>query len=138
MTERTLRFAFPDERGVTGTGLAATAGGRLDLRTGASAIKQGIQLLLSTLPGERVMRPQYGCDLGELVFREIDGTTMGVAMYYVRRAIETWEPRVQITRLDAIADPDRPGTLAISLEYEILQSRAIDALEFSVDLAGGS
>jgi hypothetical protein len=51
-----------------------------------AAVRQSILLLLTTVPGERVMRPDYGCDLQKLVFSPNDATTHGLAIHYVRRA----------------------------------------------------
>ena len=79
------------------------------------AIRQALLLLISTRPGERVMRPAYGCDLERLIFSPNDDTTAGLAMHYVRQAVERWEPRVEILGVDAVArsrgrldDPNRP------------------------------
>ena len=66
-----------------------------------ASVRQAILLLLSTRPGERVMRPTYGCDLHRLVFSPNDDTTAGLAIHYVRQALERWEPRIEVIRLDA-------------------------------------
>jgi len=46
--------------------------------------------------GERVLRPEYGCDLHRLVFSPNDATTAGLAVHYVRAALLRWEPRIEI------------------------------------------
>ena len=73
---------------------------------GDEAVRQSILLLLSTIPGERVMRPTYGCHLHRLVFWPNDDTTAGLAIHYVRRAVERFEPRVEVIRVDATRDAD--------------------------------
>src|ERR1017187_1926252 len=80
-------------------------------------MRQALLLLLSTRPGERVMRPDYGCPLKGLGFEPNDDTTAGMAIGYIRRAIERWEPRVRIVRLDARrAEESRLGIL---LEFAV-------------------
>ena len=58
-----------------------SARGRLAMVEGNAAVRQAIQMLLSTAPGERVMRPGYGCDLQRLVFAPNDDTTAGLASF---------------------------------------------------------
>ncbi|WP_347329660.1 GPW/gp25 family protein [Marinimicrobium locisalis] len=98
---------------------------------GVEAVRQSILLLLATRPGERVMRPDYGCWLHRLVFAPNDAGTAGLAMHYIRQAVERWEPRAQITHLIAGADltgvPD-PGMLQIFLEFRVRRDGHKDQL----------
>src|SRR5262249_16352614 len=100
-------FDAPEEQ----AGLHVVAGGRIAMAEEHVSVRQAILLLLSTSPGERVMRPDYGCDLHRLVFSPNDDTTAGLAIHYVRRAVERWEPRVEILRLDAARNEVDPGRL---------------------------
>ncbi|HWU86812.1 MAG TPA: GPW/gp25 family protein, partial [Kofleriaceae bacterium] len=93
-------------------------------------------MLLSTRPGERVLRPEYGCDLHRLVFEPNDETTAGVAIYHVRRAIERWEPRVEILDLDGGPDPEDPGRLEIVLEYRVRFLPETHRLRWSMYVSG--
>ena len=76
----------------------------------SGSVRQAILLLISTTPGERVMRPNYGCALGRLVFSPNDDTTAGLATHYVRQALLRWEPRIQILQLEATRGSTRPLT----------------------------
>jgi hypothetical protein len=118
----------------TGVGTSPT-GGIAMVDEGAS-VRQSILLLLSTIPGERVMRPDYGCDLHRLVFSPNDNTTSGLAIHYVRQALDRWEPRAQVTHLDAAPNPNSPDRLEILLEYRLRRTQNIDELTFSINLAG--
>jgi len=111
-----------------------TATGALATVNGDESIRQAILLLLTTAPGERLMRPEYGSQLHRLLFAPNDGTTAGLAIHYVRRAIERWEPRVEVLDVDATADPADPARLLISLRYRVRASLAVEALEHSLDL----
>jgi phage baseplate assembly protein W len=112
--------------------------GRLQMISGADAVRQSILMLLSTRPGERLMRPEYGCDLYRLAFAPNDDMTAGLAMHYVRQAVERWEPRAEIISLDAGRDPDAPEMLNIILEYRLRMTQQEDQLFFSIDLIGGN
>ncbi len=59
--------------------------GRVATVSGDASVRQSLMLLLATLPGERVMRPDYGCPLHRIVFAPNDATTAGLAIHYVGR-----------------------------------------------------
>ncbi|GAB3271146.1 hypothetical protein GCM10027426_05970 [Microbacterium lacusdiani] len=103
---------------------------------GADAVRQSLILLLSTVPGERVMRPDYGCELARLVFWPNDDTTAGLAIHYVRRAVERFEPRVVVLGLDAGAAPDAPDRLQVVLDYHPRLGGPADRLVASIPLQG--
>ena len=119
------------------TGLTLTPAGRLGMATDGEAVRQAILLLLTTRPGERVMRPDYGCPLHRLMFAPNDATTAGLAMHYVRQALTKWEPRIEIVRLDAGAAADA-GRLVVTLEYRLRSSGRRDVLEIDLELQGAS
>ncbi len=104
---------------------------------GHDSVRQAILLLLSTIPGERVMRPDYGCQLHRLVFSPNDETTAGLAIHYVRQALDLWEPRIDVLRLDAERNAEDPEQLTISLEYRVRATQQIDTTTFSFNLSGG-
>jgi phage baseplate assembly protein W len=111
-----------------------TAGGSLSMVEGDGAVRQAILLLLTTVPGERLMRPEYGCHLNRLLFAPNDHTTAGLAVHYVRQAVQRWEPRADIVELDAAADPDTPTRLNIRLRYRVRATAAFDLIDLPLDL----
>jgi phage baseplate assembly protein W len=134
---RAWRFLHPDlDLPGEFAGLQLSPGGAVEMVAGNQAVRQALLLLLTTLPGERVMRPDYGCQLHRLVFSANDDTTAGLAIHYIRQAIEAWEPRVQILKLDAGPNPERPELLDITLEYQVRATRQIDQVVLSLNLAG--
>jgi hypothetical protein len=120
-------------------GLAWDPAGAIDTVADDTAIRQSLMLLISTRPGERVMRPEYGCDLDQLVFSPNDDTTAGLAIHFVRQAVERWEPRVEILRVDAGRDPDPENDmlLQIVLDYRVKATLQSDQLVVSADLERG-
>ncbi len=135
---RAWRFLPPDfDAPDAGAGLQITARGSIATVEGADSVRQSILLLLSTMPGERVMRPEYGCDLHRLVFAPNDDTTAGLVIHYVQRALERWEPRIEIVRLDAGRNAERPTLLDVRLAYRVLATQRVETLTFSLNLAEG-
>lgn len=130
-----------------GTGSPADAGDN-GLRTGATgalatvdgdaAVRQAVILLLSTTPGERLMRPDYGSHLNRLAFAPNDQTTAGLAIHYVGSALRRWEPRVDVLDLDAYPDPERPELLVIELRYRVRTTLSVDDLALSIPVGGAS
>jgi uncharacterized protein len=118
-------------------GLQLAPTGGVGMVSERASVRQAILLLISTRPGERVMRPDYGCDLHRLVFSPNDNTTAGLAIHYVRQALLRWEPRIEVLSLDATRDEADPGRLVILLSYRLRSTRETDRLTTAVDLAGG-
>ena len=87
-----------------------------------SDIERSMYLILATTPGERPMRPEFGCRLQEFVFAPADATTAGLIAYEVRVALERWEPRVRLEEVVVTADPDDASTLWIDVRYTILST----------------
>lgn len=117
-------------------GLRLTPHGALEPVTGRDAVRQALLLLLLTRPGERVMRPSYGCELHRILFWPNDDTTAGLAVHYVRRAIERWEPRVDRVRIEASRSSEQPGRLIVSLAYRVRATGSDDELALEVELDG--
>ncbi|KXU87088.1 hypothetical protein CR51_36265 [Caballeronia megalochromosomata] len=111
--------------------------GGIEMVSDAQAVRQAILLLLHTTPGERVMRPEYGCGLRHLLFSPNDDTTAGLAIHLVRAALERWEPRIDIVRIDATRDPDRAEVLLIELQYRLRATQEPGALYVPLNLNGG-
>jgi len=123
-------------------GVMLTPAGRIAMVSGDAAIRQSILMLLTTLPGERVMRPDFGCPLHRLLFAPNDATTAGLAIHYVRQALVRFEPRVEIVSLDAgppaAGEPgdNNASKLIIALVYRVKSSNRQASLDLEVDLFG--
>jgi phage baseplate assembly protein W len=61
---------------------------------------QALEIILSTAPGERPMRPEFGCAVHECVFDRLDAETVGRVDHAVRAAIDRWEPRVTVESVE--------------------------------------
>lgn len=84
-----------------------------------AAIRQSIYVIIYTVPGERVMRPEFGCQIHDLVFWPINSSTAALAERYVREALERWEPRITLETVEvSLGDYDR-GELVINIAYKL-------------------
>jgi len=82
-------------------------------------IRQAIRIILGTAPGERVMRPGFGCRIHELIFWPANQSTAALAERYVREALERWEPRITLETVEvSLGDYDR-GELVINIAYKL-------------------
>jgi uncharacterized protein len=99
--------------------LRTDATGSIALVSGEREISEAIRLVLATAPGERPMRPDFGCGIHDLVFAAADETTAGLIAYEVRRALERWEPRIEVTDVTVSFDTVEAGTLYIDVAHTI-------------------
>ncbi|MEN6479564.1 MAG: GPW/gp25 family protein [Anaerolineales bacterium] len=93
--------------------------GQVALVSGPAEIEQAVRIILNTAPGQRVMRPEFGCRLQELVFAPNNSRTAGLAERYVREALGRWEPRIRVTSVVVATDEQHDGRLIITVQYEI-------------------
>lgn len=95
------------------------ATGGIALVTGDTEIAESIRLILSTGYGERPMRPDFGCGIGEFVFAPVDASTAGRIAYEVRISLERWEPRIEVTDVLVTASATDASTLYVDVNYVI-------------------
>ncbi len=95
------------------------AQGGIALTDERNELEQAIKIILTTAPGERVMRPTFGCRLYELVFAPNDINTASRAMRFVEDALAMWEPRIRVVSVEARPDSEAAERLLIVIEYEI-------------------
>ncbi len=103
-------MAFPvevDENGLLGVAAAEPK------------IQQSLLLILGTSQGERVMSPDFGSRLQELLFEPNNTATRGRAVKLVTEAITKWEPRVDLVHVDVTPDPAVPSRLLIDIDYRV-------------------
>lgn len=92
---------------------------RIQLAEDDADIRQAIQIIVMTALGERVMRPDFGCRIHELIFDPANEQTATLAAEYVREAIARWEPRIRIEDITVTPGGARYGELVIEMVYAI-------------------
>jgi hypothetical protein len=93
--------------------------GRVALVSGTEEVEQSIRLILMTAPGERPMRPEFGCAVHDYVFAPADASTAGDIAYAVRVAINRWEPRIDLGDVTVRFDAVDRGVLYVDIEYSL-------------------
>jgi phage baseplate assembly protein W len=82
-------------------------------------IEEAIRLILGTSPGERPLRPEFGCRIHEHVFASADGSTANAIAAEVRAALQRWEPRIDVHDVAVTFDARDDTTLYIDIRYAI-------------------
>lgn len=108
---------------ITGRGWAFplkidTQGG-IALTSDFTEIPQAIGIILSTVPGQRVMRPTFGCRIHELIFMPNNSHTAAQARRYVEEALGMWEPRITVIEIKVSPDPDHDACMQIEISYQV-------------------
>jgi len=108
---------------IIGSGLAfplqVDRRGGIALARDETDIEQAIELILATAPGERPMRPEFGCGVHDFVFDSIDATTVGKMELAIRDALDRWEPRVVVETVEFNLDEVAEGRLIIDIGYRV-------------------
>lgn len=103
-------FAFP---------MGVDHDGSIRLTRGAEDLDASIRVVLSTAPGERLMRPQFGCRIWDLLFEPVNFNTLGLMEQAVRDALLQWEPRVEVTSVECSPDGTHPYLVQIRISYKV-------------------
>ena len=82
-------------------------------------IRQSIRIILGTGLGERVMRPDFGAGLKEMVFEPVNTTTMAIVKRRVEEALITWEPRIDLEDVRVTTDQALRDRLLVDIEYRV-------------------
>lgn len=98
--------------------LGTDASGNIALNSGDAELEQAIRLILMTAPGERPMRPEFGCGIHNYVFALADATTAGRLSVEVQNALAFWEPRIDVKSVEVTVDEKERDTFYIEITYE--------------------
>jgi phage baseplate assembly protein W len=112
-----------NERDFLGKGLRFPVSVNLNGGVSSSALEENVRqslfIILGTAPGERIMRPDFGCRIHDLMFAPNNDITAARAEVYCEEAIYKYEPRVEKVTCTANANADQPNRLDIRIEYVI-------------------
>lgn len=109
----------------------------IDLSRGETDIEESIRIILTTAPGERVMRPDFGCGIHEFAFATIDMTTLNLVESTVEEALIEWEPRIEVLDVAASTEHLQDGRLDIRIDYRVTQTNDERNLVYPFYLEGG-
>lgn len=91
----------------------------VSVSNGIEKIQSAIRDILLTRPGERVMQPEYGSRLFDLVFEMGDAITTELLYEYTVTALRRWEPRIRVTTVSFSEDVSRPGYIGIQIGFVV-------------------
>jgi phage baseplate assembly protein W len=135
MTTPTLRRPF------LGTGwkfpLQVTPTGGIATSSEEQKIEESILLVLSTAPGERLMLPDFGCGIHDLVFSPNNSSTVTTVVDLVRRALTKYEPRIDVIEVTAETSTEQPNLLLIRVDYRVRDNNAMANLVYPFFITEG-
>jgi uncharacterized protein len=100
---------------------------------GQTKIAESIQIILRTQHGERLMRPEFGCNLKSLVFAPNNAATANLARYYVTEGLTRWEPRIEVLEVSVTNDP-AGAQLLIEVNYRMRATGDVHSLAYPFPL----
>jgi phage baseplate assembly protein W len=111
-------------------------GGRLGYPTLEESVRQSIQIILQTRPGEQLMRPDFGAGLQEFLHESNTLTTRQRIRDAIAEALERWEPRVIVDRIDVGEVDDRPSELRVEIAYRLRRTGTPQQTGLTMELDG--
>jgi phage baseplate assembly protein W len=99
--------------------VAVDATGKIALSEFEQDIREAIRLVLLTIPGERVMRPDFGAGLHAFVFASMSATTLGAIQSAMQKALIQWEPRIQVLTVKVTPERGDIGQVSIDIDYRV-------------------
>ena len=99
--------------------LRTDATGGIALVSREREIEEAIRLILGTSPGERPMRPEFGCRIHDFVFASADGATANLIGAEVRRSLARWEPRINVEDVLVTFDAHDSSVMYIDIRYSV-------------------
>ena len=110
--------------------LQVTPGGSIAQARHEARIEESIYLILSTARGERVMLPDFGCGIHDLVFAPHNAATLAMVSQSVRQALTAYEPRIDVLDILVQSPPEQPNLLLIRVSYRIRANNALGNLVY--------
>lgn len=95
------------------------AGGEIILSGEEEKIAESVRIILGTAPGERLMRPDFGCGIHDYVFAPNNVRTAGLIRFHVEEALNRWEPRIDLQQVRVQPDPGNPAVILIAIDYRV-------------------
>lgn len=121
-------FAFPPR--------VDPATGRLAVVGDTEIVAQALRMLLRTSPGERLMRPEYGCALRRYLFAPNNVATRRLVAEEIARAVARFEDRVDLAGVDVVPDEREPAQLNVTIRYSLRRTGAPGAFTDTFRLDG--
>lgn len=120
-------WAFPPRVGVDG---------RVTWSAGRENVRENIEVILRTEPGERLMNPRFGGGLGTFMYEPNTVSTRRLIQERVERALAKWEPRIRVDVVEVRAADDDPNAAIVDIAYRLVATGAREQVSLTVALGG--
>ncbi len=114
-------FAFP---------LRVNGRGQVEMVTGEQSVLDSVRLVLGTPLGERLMRPDFGCMIHDLVFHPVSANTCSLVAMYATQALVKWEPRIEDVNVQAFPDPSAENSILIQVGFRVRSTNNLHNLVY--------
>jgi phage baseplate assembly protein W len=101
-------------------------------------IEESIRIILGTIPGERIMQPEFGCDLKRLVFEKIDSTLLASLDHLIYHALLNFEPRITFINTEVLETNAPDGILYIRINFKVIITNSRHNIVFPFYLLEGT
>jgi phage baseplate assembly protein W len=112
------------------------AEGRLAYPTLEESVRQSIQVILRTRPGEQLMRPTFGAGLEGFLHEPNTVTTRRRIRDLITESLARWEPRATVTRVEVAEAPDHPSRVRVEIAYQLRRTGAAQRIGLTLELEG--
>lgn len=116
-------------------GITLDPDGEIKLARHEESVRQSIWIILGTAKGERLMRPNFGCGIHNMVFSTNNSSVKGEIKNSVRNALVNYEPRITVQNIDINNDGNK---LEISINYEVIATNNVFNLVYPFYLESGA
>lgn len=111
--------------------------GTVETSDAEADIREAIRIILGTAKGERVMRPEFGCDIHDHVYSAASPATLNLIESSVREALVRWEPRIDIEAINATTASDDPNRILIEIEYYVRTTNSLSNMVYPFHITEG-
>jgi phage baseplate assembly protein W len=105
-------------------------GGKIAFSQGEESIRESINIILCTAKGERIMRPDFGCNINELAFSPNNTQTATMIEFHIKEALMKWEQRIEVLDVNAYPDKEETNRLNVDIDYMIKTTNTKDNLVY--------
>ncbi|QCC51228.1 GPW/gp25 family protein [Halapricum salinum] len=110
--------------------------GDIEVSAAEDDIRESIRIILGTAKGERLMRPEFGCDIHDHVFSAVTPATLNLIESSVREALVRWEPRIDVESIDADT-AENPNEVLIEIEYRVRTTNSLSNMVYPFYITEG-
>ena len=117
--------------------LTVNAKGGIAFASYEQRIEESIYLILSTSPGERVMMPEFGCAIHDMVFSPNNASTVGMIADMIQKSLVMFEPRINLLDINVETAKEQPNLLLIRIDYRVRANNAFGNLVYPFYITEG-